>query len=80
MDIGQYHQIFLVGSAMHRGQEVLELIALLRKKDLALAIIDEFLQIQPHLLGVAVIMHGVGYIQTHLFTKPEIMFCSQPGI
>ena len=65
---------------MHRRQQVFEFITRLREKDLALAVVDKFLQIQSYLLGIAVIVHRVRHIDTHLFAHTEVVLGTQTGV
>ena len=65
---------------MHSRQDILELITSLGEEDLTLTIIDKFLQVQSHLLGIAIIVHRLRNSESHLFTQTEIVLCAQFGI
>ena len=73
VNVGKYHQILLVRTTVHGRQQVLETVACFREEHLALAVLDKLLQIKTHLLRITIIMHRVGYIQTHLLAHTEII-------
>ena len=65
---------------MHSRQQILKFITALGEEDFALAIVDEFLQVQSYRLGIAIIVHRVRYVKTHLLAHTEVMLGSEFGV
>ena len=72
VNVGHDHEELVVGPALHHRDEFLHLVVG-SEEDLALAVLDIFLQVVGHGLGDAIVVLRVGDVDAHLLAEVEEM-------